>query len=211
VNKIDRNQIIVFLFLVFFFFSCEKSIYTIEEYYDYINDPKNGLVKMKEIGTIEFSMKYLPSNFYVYKTIKDTPKLSIDSLEKEYSSSLNFILKIAPSKESKVKFDVMTETVNSLEEFQKQSLAVNFELQNFIYLKIGKNKIKPVLVETENVYGLAKHRLINIIFAKDEFEESWQNEDKIDLVFNDEIYNTGKHHFLFQKKDINKIPQLEYK
>lgn len=140
----------------------------------------------------------------------DSPDLSIDSLKKEYDSSLNFILKIAPSEESDAQFDVMTETVSSLAEFQEQTLTVNFELQKFIYLKLGDQKIKPVLVEAENVYGLTKHRLINIVFAKDEFEELWNREDKIDLVFNDEIYNTGKHHFLFDKSDFLSIPQLEY-
>lgn len=197
--------------MAFCFFSCDKSIDNIKDYYKYINTPSNGLVKTKSIGAISFSMKYLPSDFYVYKTMIKFPDVSRDSIRKEYSSSLNFVLKVAPSKESEIKFDVMTETVNSLTEFQEQALTVNFELQKFIYLKIGNQQIKPVLVETENVYGLAQHRLINIVFAKDEFEELWNNEDKIDLVFNDEIYGTGKHHFLFQKSDFINVPKLEYK
>lgn len=198
------------LFVTCCFLGCHQSINNLKEYYQYLNTPSNGLIKLKSIGSMAFSMKYLPSDLYVYKTMMDSPNLSIDSLKKEYDSSLNFILKIAPSEESDAQFDVMTETVSSLAEFQEQTLTVNFELQKFIYLKLGDQKIKPVLVEAENVYGLTKHRLINIVFAKDEFEELWNREDKIDLVFNDEIYNTGKHHFLFDKSDFLSIPQLEY-
>ena len=153
-------------------------------------------------------MKYIPTDFYVYKAQKEYPNRSIDSLKKDYENNVNFILKIAPSEDADQKFDVMTETVSSLREFKEQALVVNFELQKFIQLKIGQQTIAPVLVETENVYGLTQHRLVNIVFAKEDFQEEWLNEDKIDLVFNDEIYGTGKHHFLFYKKDLKTIPNL---
>ena len=204
-----KSSIMLLGLVAFCLLSCNKSIDNIKDYYKYINSPSSGLVKMKNIGNISFSMKYIPSDFYLYKACKEFPNISKDSLKKEYENSFNFILKIGPSEAADVKFDIMTETVSSLAEFQEQVLTVNFGLQKFIRLKMGNREIAPVLVETENVYGLTQHRLINVVFAKEEFEEDWTNNNEIDITFNDEIYGTGKHHFLFYKKDLNNIPELD--
>lgn len=208
-NKIILKSPIVILYLaVLSLLSCNKSIDNIKDFYKYVNTPSNGLIKVKNIGALSFSMKYVPTDFYVYKAHKDFPNITKESLKDEYKDNFNFILKIAPSEEAAMKFDVMTETVGSLAEFREQAFIVNFELQKFIRLKIGSREIAPVLVETENVYGLTQHRLINIVFAKEDFQTEWSNLEKIDLIFNDELYGTGKHHFLFYKKDLINIPDL---
>lgn len=196
----------VCLGLISLVMSCDSTIHNIKDYYQYINNEANGLIKQKKIGSIAFVMKYIPTDFFVYKASAEESK---DSLKEAYEGSLNFILKVAPSEEAETKFDVMTETVSSLDEFKQQAFTVNFELQKFIRLKIGDREISPVLVETENVYGLTQHRLVNIVFAKEMFEEAWATTDKIDIVFNDEIYNTGKHHFLFYKNDLESVPKLD--
>lgn len=200
--------LIFFLFSLSSFFSCESSIDTIKDYYAYINNEKNGLILHKSIGDISFTMKHLPTDFFIYRTDKKANKNTQDSLRIEYEASLNFILKIAPASDANVKFDVMTETVSSLAEFKEHAFTMNFDLQRMIYLKIGDQKIKPVLVETENIYGLNQHRLINIVFAKENFGANWGKQKKIDLVFYDKIYETGIHHFVFDKEDLDNIPSL---
>ena len=207
-NIVSKGLTGLVILIVFSLFSCERSIDNIKDYYKYINTLENGLVKIKNIGALSFSMKYIPSDFYVYKALKKQATVSKDSLKEAYGNNVNFILKIAPSEDAETKFDVMTETVSSLAEFQEQAYTINFDLQEYIHLKAGEQEVHPVLVEIENVYGLAKHRLVNIVFAKEAINEAWQSQDKLDLTFNDEIYGTGKHHFIFYKKDIDNIPQL---
>ncbi|BDS10486.1 hypothetical protein [Aureispira anguillae] len=207
-NLKNSSLALLFLLVAVCFLSCNQSIDNIKDYYKYINTVSNGLLKIKNIGALSFSVKYIPTDFYLYRSQKESPTLLQDSLKEEYDSSLNFILKVAPSEDADVKFDVMTETVGSLSEFKEQAFTINFELQKLIRLKVGDQELKPVLVETENVYGLTQHRLINIVFAKEDIKEAWANVKKMDLIFNDDIYGTGRHHFLFYKSDLDKIPKL---
>jgi hypothetical protein len=201
--------LIVLFFSLILFSGCQSSIDNIKDYYTYINNEENGLILHKNIGDISFTVKHLPTDFFVYRTNKEASQVIQDSLRKEYEASWNFILKIAPSSDAKVKFDVMTETVNSLAEFKEHAFTMNFELQKMIYLNIGAKKIRPVLVETENTYGLNQHRLVNIVFAKETFDIDWEEQNEIDFVFYDEIYGTGMHHFVFSKNDFDKIPSLD--
>lgn len=198
----------ILLFLILFSWSCESSVHNIKDYYSYINNKENGLILHKKIGDIAFVMKHLPTDFFVYRADKNASKASQDSLRNEFEPSLNFILKITPSEDAEAKFDVMTETVGSLAEFKQHAFAMNFELQKLIHINIGGQEIKPVLVETENIYGLKQHRLINIVFAKETLGDNWSKIREIDLTFNDEIYGTGIHHFVFDKNDFDAVPSL---
>jgi len=208
--KIKRYiQLTIFLFFSLrILLGCYSPIDSLEDYYKYINNENNGLSRAKTIGPLLFETKILPSNLLVMRDYQNGKGNSIDSLKKEYAPSLNFILKVSPSEEAEVKFDVMTETVSSLEEFKEQAFSINFKLKEYIYLSIGKKKIKPVLVETENVYGLTKHRMVNIVFAKEDLSEYFLKDKEVDFVFNDQIYNTGIHHFRFEVNDIINVPQV---
>lgn len=162
----------------------------------------------KKIGALSFAVKYLPTDFLLYRNHSQAGVMVKDSLYDSYASSLNFMLKISPSEDAPESFDVMTETVSSLEAFKQHAFTMNFALQELIHLKIGNKEIKPVLVETENIYGLQQYRLVNIVFAKEHLEGLDEEGSNWDVVFKDELYGTGLHHFVFDKKDLKNIPKL---
>lgn len=189
--------------------SCNNDIYTIEKYYAYMNNPENGVVKYRAVESLEFSLKYLPVDYLIYKSKKTKVGDNLDSLKNENKDKFHFLLKIAPSKKVKQEFDVMTETVSTELEYKQQALLLNFNLQEYLTLKVGEVELKPVLVETENVYGLTKHRLINLVFARENLTIDFFNEPEIDIVFQDAIYNTGFHHFIFNTTDLKNIPSLK--
>ena len=174
--------------------ACQNDLNNWKDYYAYLHAPENGLIKEKTIGDMKFTMQYWPAAMRSQE--QPNPEQEEDSW--------TFLLKIEASEQAAQPFDVMTETVSSLEEFQEQTLALNFDWQKWIYLQVKDKKVAPVLAVLENTYGLQQHRVVNLVFAKEERAVPQQ----LDLVFEDTIFGTGKHHFLFQTQDLEAIPAL---
>lgn len=195
-----------------------NELHSIQDYYSYLNDASHGLVQTKRMTPLEFSMKYLPVDFLAYQAVieETNTSLSKDSLKALYAPSLHFLLKIAPSQDAVQQFDVMTETVSSMSEFKEQAFTINFDLQQLLQLQAIDKKgvvvhtLKPVLVETENTYGLTQHRLVNIVFERSVLEQTWSDIEQLKLVFKDELYETGRHYFAFQMDDLHQVPSLMF-
>lgn len=190
--------------------ACSPSSLELADYLAYINNSDNGLVQTKKINALAFKVKYLPIDYLVYRSLGEDTIHSQKIIEREHSNyegSLNFILQIGPNEEE-VSFDVMTETVASIQEFKKHSFTMNFELKDYIELRLGEQKIEPILVELENTYGLTQHRNVNIVFAID--NPIMDSYSTIDFVFSDEIFKTGIHHFVFDRNNIDHIPTLKF-
>lgn len=202
-----RLYLILLIFLLLE--ACTPSSLELNDYLAYISNPKNGLVQSRKINALAFKVKYLPIDYLVYQIVGDKP-YTLESIDKErsnYKGSFNLLMQISPNEEE-VSFDVMTETVASIQEFKQHSFTMNFELKDYMELHIGEQKLKPILVELENTYGLTKHRNVNIVFALDGLEiDSYST---IDFVFRDEVFKTGIHHFVFDRNNIDHIPALKF-
>lgn len=176
--------------------ACQQEMHTLQEYAAYIHTPENGLIKEKTIGDMKFTLQYWPA------------AMQNQTVQEQEDNNWTFLLKIEASEQAAQSFDVMTETVSSLQEFQEQTLALNFDWQKWLYLQVEDKKIAPVLAVLENTYGLQQHRIVNLVFAKEEILSQGASPQQLDVVFQDEVFGTGKHHFLFQTKDLAAIPKL---
>ena len=179
------------------FQGCQPSINTVDQFQAYINTPANGLIKTRIVGGLEFSLKYIPETYLK----------SVGDLQSE-RDGVRFLFKIAPSQQTGEAFDVLTQTVSSSRAFKEKNLLFNFGLQNYLTLRIDDQELKPVLVEPENTYELKKHRLINVVFPKENINQDWNGADQIDIVFRDVLYDTGIHHFVFDLTKIKNIPPV---
>jgi hypothetical protein len=202
----SKKLILLGLAFALFLLSCQQNVYNLQDYYAYINAPENGLAKERVVGDMKFTLQYRPTEALVQQERSAT--ISKNSLQEQYANSLTFLLKMEASEQAAQPFDVMTETVSSLQDFQQQTHALNFELQQLLYLELGERRVKPVLVVLENTYGLQQHRLVNIVFAKEELNEQGQLPKQLDVVFEDVLFGTGKHHFLIERAHIEQIPPL---
>ena len=195
---------------MFFLFGCQSSELSLENYFKYLIEPENGLYKSKQINQFEISARYLPAEYLIYRDYKSSKikELDIDSLKKIYEGSLTFILKIAPNKSEGHEFDVMTQTVSSKEAFKEQSFQLNFLMQENLKLIIEDREYFPVLVELENTYELTQHRNFMITYALDQkhIDNSFE---AMDFIFQDRIFGTGIHHFLFTQESIKKTPSIK--
>lgn len=186
---------------------CSKGFSNEKDLYSWMNNKKNGLVKVKEINGIKLTVKYLPSQYLAYKELKNTgaKHQNIDSLNKWYENTHSFILNIGLIEEAAADVDIMKLGVSNYEEYREKFMTMNFDMGQYISLKINNKEFSPVLANLENVYGLAGDRNINLVFPKDDLPA-----EEIDLIFNDEIFNTGITHFTFKPKDAESLPPLKF-
>lgn len=184
------------------------------QYLKWINDEAHGLVKTKYVNGMELKIKYFPPQFSAYMEWKDMPRYTAhqrDSLVGLYKNNVTFMLSIGPDERKAKGGDIMFQNVSNYKEYAERTHTMNFEMEEFITLEIGDQKYRPVLSSMENVYGLDAKRNIILVFAPSEKNDSHlKNAEKMDFVYADELFELGVNHFVFNRKDINNIPEFGY-
>lgn len=180
-----------------------------EDYVKWLNDEDNGLVMNKKVDGITIRLKYIPSDYLAYQDLsgeKSVKKEAIDSIISGYQKSLTFLMTIGVDGKIK-KGDVMYQDVTNYEEYKQKLYAMNFEVEQLTTLTLNNKKYKPVLSSLENVYGLTESRNITLVFVPEsENEQTFYTSEKLQLSYDDEIFNTGMNHFTFNREDIKNAP-----
>ena len=101
--------------------------------------------------------------------------------------------------------------INNFLEFSKRADQMNFDMAQYITLKTDHHTYSPVLTTIENTYGMSNKRNIIIVVAvADSVAQDLYSSKQWDLVYEDELFNLGTNHFVFDPKDIKNIPELVY-
>lgn len=205
-----KKHSIGILLILIIFSGCTTKEMEIGEYYQYLVNPKNGLLKSKVVEPFKISVRFLPSSYFIYKEYKNVKKSSeeLDSIKQSYNGNYTFLLRIAPDVDGGHVFDVMTQTVPSVTQYKNRVRELNFEMQQQLILKIGEKTYTPVLVELENTYELTKHRNFLIAYALPDIVNT--DYEQIDFVYQDQIFGTGIHHFLFDQQLIENTPTIKF-
>lgn len=211
--KIKKHSCIA-LFILFSFACNQTKVKDIEGYLEYLNDGENGLVKTKYVNGLELKIKYIPPRYSAYLELNNNPgagKNQQDSLLQVYSNNLTFMFTIGPDERKRTGTDIMLRNVASYKEYAERHFAMNFAMEEFITLEAGDKKYKPVLSSMENVYGLDPKRNILLVFSPSEKgDRALFTGEKLDFVYSDELFGLGVNHFVFNRKDIHNIPELEF-
>jgi hypothetical protein len=206
-NNVQYGLVAIIILL----WGCTKSIHSEKEFYNWLNNPDNGLLKEKEIDGIKYTVKYLPVEYLVYQELskmQNYSKETKDSLIGLYINTRTFLLTIGTTEKSG-SGDIMYEGISEMEEFKERVELLNFDMKEYITLKTEVGDLLPRLSTLENTYGLKNSRNVYVVFASDgEFD--LMKAQKIDFTFNDEIFNTGINHFLFEREAIDNIPTLKF-
>lgn len=194
------------------FFNSEKEP---GDYMKWMNDEDNGLIKSKHINGLVFTVKYLPADYMTYQELKSsTPNAaSKDSLLKQYQNSLFFLLIIHPDDEIKANAgkDVMYLGVKDPKEYQDRVMQMNFEMKEYVSIELNdSSSYTPVLTNMENTYGLSNGRSILCVFSPYKSIQEFNNSNTIDLIWDDEIFQSGRNHFVFDSKDFLSLPRLKF-
>jgi hypothetical protein len=206
-----RGTLLLVIVLVFLT-GCQNEITDMQSFHQWINDPSNGLTKTKHVGDYKITVKCLPSEFLALREVKEETKPTqpiYDSLLSSYKNTLTFLLMIsATSPESQQ--DPMFKELEGLPEYKERAGEMNFNMDSYVSIKTSSGEYKPVLTTMENTYGLRNQRVVYIVFADDKHDGGLLNQPKWDFIFNDEIFNTGINHFVFQSSDLADMPIVEF-
>lgn len=191
----------------------KQSVRTEGEYLKWLENEENGVVKTKYVNGLEIKIKYLPAEYLAYQEMsKETSvtKGKIDSVINLYKNGMTFLMTIGPDERNgKTGGDVMYRSVTSYSEYAQRVFTMNFDMEPLIELHAGANNYKSVLSSMENIYSLSPKRNILFVFAPlDKQDKSLITSATMDFVYDDQLFDLGTNHFLFNRNAINSVPKI---
>lgn len=182
-----------------------------KEYFSYLANPENGLVKEKSIAGMKIKVKYLPEDYLVYNMVKEVSNAKDaykDSIAGTYKHSLTFMINIGPDENEE--FDVTRVGVENYEEFAQRIESMAFNAQNWISLNANNQEYHPVIAKLENINALEKSRNFIVVFNSTKGSPSDLTKNDICLSYDDELFNTGLSKFIFEAEDLKKLPAFTF-
>jgi hypothetical protein len=196
------------LILVLLLFGCQKTIKTPDEFFVWLNNPNNGLLKTKVVDGLEFTLKYLPPEYLALKELRgkySTKEAQV--LKERYEKNFSFLLTIKPvDKEEK---NIMLRGVSDETEYLERLNNLQFRTKDYLRLKVASKEIPPILSTFENMHGATKHHNIYMVFGGENAKELKTIKDW-DIVFDDELFGTGIHHFQYESRLLLNLPILNF-
>lgn len=192
------------------FQGCSPStMHTAKEYNAWLNNPENHCKVSKKVGNMVISMKYMPPQFLALKEYESTNRLlNYDSLLSSYEHSVTFLMSFE-TKQGQEGEDVMYKDLASYKEYLERSMTLNFDMESKVQLQGSFGSCYPVLSSLENTYGLSKGRDVYLVFSSKEKAYDLMKEAYWDLVYQDDIYQTGILHFIFTPPVLkDKLPEI---
>lgn len=208
---IQGNKLFLLLFL--FIISCtQKSVNNEADYLRWINDEENNIIVNKYSNNFKLSLKYLPPEYSAYRELKSLYNYTqndIDSLTDYYSKSMSFIFSLGPDEEHSNK-NIMFYKVFDEVSFKERVQELNFGFSTYFSLNYNNVKLPPVLYLMENTYEVSNTRSFYIVFVPESEYMQFDNISEFEIVFHDEIFDTGITHFKFNKDVLNRIPKINF-
>jgi hypothetical protein len=181
--------------------SCEGGLRPIE-YKKAIEEDKN-LIKVREIGTWTFDLKYVPTDYLILKNangqIIDRQWLSKQQIEK---GNLQYFEMRISSNDGKS--DALAAEVSSKEDYFDRINYLSFEIQRDVNGQVNGREIPCVLSHFDRTYGLGKDIVLALAFPVD-----LVSADDFTIQFNATKFNSGLLKFHYDTKDIKGITPLK--
>lgn len=184
-------------------FGCKEPPSTKEELTKYIKDESNGLSISKKTGIFELNVTFIPTKLRILQEgIKSSQNQ--DSLSEKMNQSLLFTFIISPL-EGKTEGDVFLSGVSSKQDYEERVRKANFGFSESWSLHLdNSDALSPIGVQMEQTNGLTDHRIFHILFDASQNKEVFESKTW-DLKLNDDLFNSGIHHFVIMKKDRNRM------
>lgn len=182
----------------------------VQGYQQWFAEKENPCRTSKRVVDMLISMKYLPPEFLALKDHEAAGgKLSYDSLYNNYKHSVTFLMSFV-SIQGQEGEDVMYKDLSNYKEYLERNMTLNFDMESRVQLKSDFGSCYPVLSSMENTYGLSKGRDVYLVFSSREESYDLYKQPYWDLIYQDDIYQTGILHFTFQYPDIKaKLPEVK--
>jgi hypothetical protein len=171
----------------------------------YMQDEKNGLKQTKEIGDLNLTAMYKPNDLIVAQELKSQRPLTeerIKTAKKIFEMHCYIIFSI-----SKAGNEVLINP-KSASEYNERLSTMLFGMSNYItLLGNGQDTLKMEDFTYPRTYGAS--RSTDMLFA---FERGKEGEyDYLELIVDEFGFGTGINKFRFSMRDINRVPDLNFK
>lgn len=205
---------IVRLFLIACLFACSaKKPGTAEEYFHYLDSETSGLSKLKYVNGLALKVKYLAPDYLCHRELihQSYTLHKKDSISAFYAQSLCFMLTLGTDERKEKQGDVMYHNITTFREYVSRSMAMNFDMQQYITVKADGEEYIPVLSSMENTYGMDNKRSILLVFVpKTKADRKLFTASKIDFIYDDQLFELGINHFLFERESFNNLPPFPF-
>lgn len=179
-----------------------------------IPNSQNGLRSTKTVDGFEFSLSYEPAELMVLKDYDG--KISEESFEKEVRSRnhfLYFTLRIKNT-DSKVT-ELLQHNLTSADEYTERLKYYSFNVQKDLKLQIAGDTVECCLATYERSYSLSPELTVSLAFPLKEQTadaiEKRQLKERLNITFNEKVFNNGMINFSFHPNVVNTIPTLALK
>lgn len=177
------------------------TVKTIEEW---VNNPANGLIKHRTVWGIEIEAKLQPKEYLAYKEANSISEYS--SYINDYDTCLTFILTL---KNNATQDNIAYYNVFDMQSFIERVHMLSFNFDENVYLSIDDKEFYPTLYTYENVSEIEPVISFNLVFSPDSGSvKSFLNSDNFDLVFTDDVFQTGVHKFGFKRKNLENFSEF---
>lgn len=176
------------------------------QFREWVNSTSSQLIQRKSIDEYKYELKYLPVEYMITNEEKSNKlnKVVYDSLKKEYDGMEYFELKLSVEgfNDEPAKYNSI-----NMSDYQQKIMYLSFAMQNDLYIELkGNEKIKCKLFHNERIYGVAPYSKFLFGFSKEDLKKD-VNEFKV--VFNDQLFKTGKIKFNWEMTTLNNIPKIK--
>jgi hypothetical protein len=199
-----KNAINIYLVLLVLLSGCSRrSDLNQSEYVRFLNSSESGLVISKTHNNITFNARMQTPEMLTLLGAKGpySKPAEFETDKKQYEDRLNFTFII----EDEGKHHQVKETVFDENTYGQLLSYANTELQNDFELQLPNGEIVPCSI----AHVEAANSVQPVIRVALAFNHVDPKIKEYTLVFNDNLFNTGKIKFLYKKEIFDNLPKLK--
>jgi len=170
----------------------------------YIRQPKHGLIQEAEEEGIHVSLSVEPTGLLVAQEWgpsgkKDTAGLH--KLEQKYGKNYYFLLKFSKNGKEAIR------QLGSFARYSDMVQVLSFQMQQYVNITTpSHDTVQLNDYVFEQTYGMSNANTLLLSFPKDRMNKS----ERVEVNLAECGFGTGNLRFIFRKKDIDDIPELDY-
>jgi hypothetical protein len=188
--------------------SCQTGFYSEKEFFSWLSDEANGLVKSRDFDQMKIRMKYLPDEYLVYNELKRIagPKSAevVDSLKAMYADTRTFLMTFEFEQDFPGE-NVLLYGLDSYEDYKERIERLNFDADNYFRVETGTEEYKPVLWTLENSLAPGNKKNLYLVFPKEK-----NGDQRLSILFEDLVFETGISRYVFDKEKLDQVPSLTF-
>ncbi len=190
------------------FTSCSSGFSSEQDFFNWISDENNGLIKERDFGRMKIRVKYLPDEYLVYNELKKAGAgrsvEMADSLRAAYRDTRTFLMTFEFEQEFPGENTLLYGT-DSYEAYKERVEQLSFKADNYIRVECGSGEYRPVLWTLENTQAPGNRKNLYLVFPKEK-----PDDQRISMLFEDYLFETGISRYVFNKKHFDQIPEFSF-